>query len=113
MIPTATLALRDSQALPHRIAARHLAHRLTIRESGGAVVGASRIGDVTQRRLAEQSIAELQARLVALTGASGTLLCSPIVDDVVKATLAVARDLLPADAYGVWRRHPSLWRVAG
>jgi PAS domain S-box-containing protein len=77
-----------------------------IRDSSRAVVGASRIGrDVTQRRLSEKNIAELQARLVALTAASGTLLRSLTVDDVVKATLVVARDLLPADAYAVWRRH--------
>lgn len=77
-----------------------------IRDSSGTVVGASRIGrDVTQRRLSEKSIAELQGRLVALTAASGTLLRSLTVDDVVKATLVVAQDLLPADAYAVWRHH--------
>lgn len=85
-----------------------------IRDASGTVVGASRIGrDITQRRLSEKSIGELQARLVALTAASGTLLRSPTVDGVVNATLGVALDLLPADAYAVWRRQHASgdWRA--
>ncbi len=85
-----------------------------IRNSAGAVVGTSKIArDITERRRAEEEIANLQTRLVALTAASGVLLRSPHVEDVVSAILAVARDLLPADAYAVWMREPGTgrWRI--
>jgi PAS domain S-box-containing protein len=84
-----------------------------IRDADGNVIGASRIGrDISERRAAEQSIRELQTRLVALAAASSTLLRSPRVDDVTQAVLAIARDLLPADAYAVWRSGADgRWRV--
>ncbi|MGE0449905.1 MAG: ATP-binding protein [Vicinamibacterales bacterium] len=78
-----------------------------IRDQRGQVVGASRIArDITRRREALAAIDDLQKRLVALTAASGALLRSPQVADVVPAVLSVARDLLAADAYAVWQLQP-------
>jgi PAS domain S-box-containing protein len=85
-----------------------------IRDQQGQVVGASKIArDITQRRTAERDIAELQTRLVTLTTASGALLRSPRVEDVIAAVLDVARDVLPADAYAIWRYDAaaSSWRA--
>ncbi len=85
-----------------------------IRDQQGQVVGASKIErDITQRRMAERAIAELQTRLVTLTTASSALLRSPRVEDVIAAVLDVARDVLPADAYAIWRYDAgsSTWRV--
>ncbi|HEY7789556.1 MAG TPA: ATP-binding protein [Vicinamibacterales bacterium] len=57
---------------------------------------------------------DLHRRLLALVEASGFLLESPTVDAVFSATLAVARDLLAADAYALWRHDPAHggWYVA-
>jgi signal transduction histidine kinase/ActR/RegA family two-component response regulator len=45
----------------------------------------------------------LQQRLLAVVAASGSLLRSPQVDDVTPALLRIARDLVAADGYAVWR----------
>jgi signal transduction histidine kinase/ActR/RegA family two-component response regulator len=45
----------------------------------------------------------LQQRLLAVAAASGSLLRSPQVDDVTPAILRIARDLVAADGYAVWR----------
>jgi GAF domain-containing protein len=57
-----------------------------------------------EAEMANEEREQLLRRLVALTAASGALLRSPQVEDVVQAILGVARDLLPADAWAVWRR---------
>jgi signal transduction histidine kinase len=81
-----------------------------IRDASGTVIGASRSGrDISERRAAEDNIRELQTRLVALAAASGRLLRSPNMDDVTQAVLAIARDLLPADGYAVWRSDAAGW----
>ena len=77
----------------------------------GTVIGASKIArDISDRKRAEAALAavraaqeDLQRRLIALVAASGSLLGSPRVDDVLPATLRLARDLVPADAHAVWR----------
>jgi signal transduction histidine kinase/ActR/RegA family two-component response regulator len=56
---------------------------------------------------------DLQHRLLALVSASGALLASPRVEDVLPATLTVARDVLPVDGYAVWRLDDrQQWRIA-
>jgi PAS domain S-box-containing protein len=92
-----------------------------LRDVDGNVVGASKIArDISDRRRAEAVLAaaearraDLQQRLVALVGASGTLLGSPRLDDVTAAVVAIARTLIPADGYAVWRleQAPPAWRV--
>ena len=75
-----------------------------IRMAHGAVVGASTIAqDISERKRADAALADLQQRLQALVGASGVLLESPRVDDVLPATLKLARELVTADGYAIWR----------
>ena len=52
---------------------------------------------------AEARLRDLQTRLVTLVGASSTLFGSPKLDDVTPGILTLARALLPADAYALWR----------
>ena len=47
---------------------------------------------------------DLQQRLVALVAASGTLFGSPNLADMMPAVIVLARTLLPADGYAVWRQ---------
>ncbi len=76
-----------------------------IHDESGRVVGVSEIArNITDRKRAESALADLQQRLLALVSASGVLLRSPQVADVVPATLTVARDLVTADGYAIWRR---------
>jgi transcriptional regulator with GAF, ATPase, and Fis domain len=55
---------------------------------------------------------DLQQRLLAVVAASGSLLRSPQVDDVIPAVLRIARDLVAADGYAIWRleKH-GIWRI--
>jgi signal transduction histidine kinase len=55
----------------------------------------------------------IEERLVALTEAAGRLLSSPSQYDVLPAILDLSRQLVAADAYAVWRGHPSSseWQV--
>jgi signal transduction histidine kinase/ActR/RegA family two-component response regulator len=46
---------------------------------------------------------DLEQRLVALVAASGTLFGSPLVEDVIPSVIVLARTLIPADGYAVWR----------
>src|SRR6478672_10577713 len=46
---------------------------------------------------------DLEQRLVALVAASGTLFGSPLIEDVIASVIVVARTLIPADGYAVWR----------
>jgi signal transduction histidine kinase/ActR/RegA family two-component response regulator len=55
---------------------------------------------------------DLQQRLLAVVAASGSLLRSPQVDDVIPAVLRIARGLLAADGYAVWRLEAGgVWQV--
>ena len=63
---------------------------------------------------AEARLRELQGRLVALVAASSTLFGSPKLDDVTPGILTLARALVPADAYALWRLDPVArqWHVS-
>ena len=55
---------------------------------------------------------DLQQRLLAVVAASGSLLRSPRVDDVIPAVLRIARDLVAADGYAIWRLDKrGVWRI--
>src|SRR3989442_14340677 len=76
-----------------------------VRLESGEIVGVSKIArDISERSRAEAALAEavaaeadLQGRLLSLVGASGSLLGSPRVSDVVPATPRLAGGLLPPD----------------
>src|SRR5205823_2568105 len=62
---------------------------------------------------AEALVAELQRRLLTLIAASGTIFASPRVEDVLRATLNLADELMPADGYAIWRSDAAgAWRIA-
>jgi PAS domain S-box-containing protein len=91
-----------------------------VTDGHGAVVGrAGTVEDVTARKAIEAEAAAaharrqlLQSRFSSLVAASGALLRSPTVADVLPATMTVARDLIAADGYAVWRLHDDgEWRV--
>jgi signal transduction histidine kinase/ActR/RegA family two-component response regulator len=52
---------------------------------------------------AEQRQTALEQRLVALVAASGTLFGSPNLEDVLPSVVVLARTLIPADGYALWR----------
>jgi PAS domain S-box-containing protein len=107
-----------------------------IRDASGRVVGASKIArDITERKLreaerarlldrerqaramAEEAVArhrELEQKLTVLVNASGTLLGSLEASQVYDQTITLAKQMVAADAYAVWRADPSLaeWRIA-
>jgi signal transduction histidine kinase/ActR/RegA family two-component response regulator len=58
--------------------------------------------------------ADLRQRLLALVAASGSLLGSPRLQDVLPATLRLAGTLVAADAYAVWRldAREERWAIA-
>jgi signal transduction histidine kinase/PAS domain-containing protein/ActR/RegA family two-component response regulator len=77
-------------------------------------------GEVTRRRRAEEAAAEalererrVRERLTALAEASGTLVASLAVQDVLPAIGALACRLIPADAHAVWHcdTEAGHWRV--
>jgi len=82
-----------------------------VRSVTGEIIGASKIArDITDRRRADMALteaqatgADLQRRLLALVAASGSLLGSPHLSDVLPAILRLARELVAADGYAVWR----------
>jgi PAS domain S-box-containing protein len=88
-----------------------------IRDEHNVVVGASKIArDISERRRVEwmeSERAELQRRLSALVGASGLLLASLELSNVVPAVLTVSQELIAADGYAVWRYdlEASEWRI--
>jgi PAS domain S-box-containing protein len=84
-----------------------------IRDLDGSVIGASKIArDISDRKQAESLSADLQRRLLALIAASGSLLRSPRLDDVLPAILNLATELLSADGYAIWRcDDENTWRV--
>ena len=87
----------------------------------GVVIGASKIArDITERRMAEAALAaaersraDLQHRLLTLVSASHSLFVSPRIDDVRPAILSLARQLVAADGYAVWRVDETTdrWRI--
>jgi PAS domain S-box-containing protein len=78
-----------------------------LRDAQGVVIGhVGAFEDVTLRT-------RLQSKLSALIEASAILLESPRLDAVLPATMTIAKDLIAADGYAVWRLHgASEWRVA-
>lgn len=92
-----------------------------VRLESGEIVGVSKIArDISEPWRAAAALAEavaaeadLQGRLLSLVGASGSLLGSPRVSDVVPATLRLAGELLPADGHAVWRFNAieRRWRI--
>jgi signal transduction histidine kinase/ActR/RegA family two-component response regulator len=68
-----------------------------------------------QRALAaaEQRQTDLEQRLVALVAASGTLFGSPTIEDVLPSVIVLARTLIPADGYALWRFDVAAkrWRI--
>ena len=46
---------------------------------------------------------DLEQRLVALVAASGTLFGSPLIEDVIPSVIVLARTLILADGYAIWR----------
>jgi PAS domain S-box-containing protein len=92
-----------------------------IRNAEGVIVGASKVArDLTDKRRAERLLADareaqvdLQRRLMMLVAASGSLLISPRLEDVLPATLNLATQLLTPDACAVWRFQPldQTWRI--
>ena len=94
-----------------------------VRAASGEIVGASKIArDIGDRSRADAAIAEAQAaeaelqkRLLALVGASSSLLASPRVTDVMPATLRLASALVPADGYALWRLDTAsrVWSIGG
>ena len=83
-----------------------------IRDSSGTVIGASKIArDITERTRAEALLAhaenaqaDLQRRLLTLVEASSSLMATPRLDAVLDHTIALARNLVAADAYAIWRQ---------
>jgi len=84
-----------------------------IRDLSGTIVGASTIArDLTDRNRAESEFADLHRRLLTLVSVSGSILGSPALDTVLSATITLARDVVAADAYALWRRSRGEgWRI--
>jgi PAS domain S-box-containing protein len=78
-----------------------------VHDDTGRVVGASKIArDITERRradAAEATRADLEHRLLTLLAASGSVLVSPQVKDVLPALFRVVSTLVGSDAQAVWR----------
>ena len=69
--------------------------------SGDEIADRSRL----ERALAEaeRRQIDLEQRLIALVAASGTLFGSPTIEDVLPSVVVLARTLIPADGYALWR----------
>jgi PAS domain S-box-containing protein len=93
-----------------------------IRNADGRIIGASKIArDISFRRRAEARVreaeerrVEVHRRLTALVAASGSLLGSPRIEEVLPAIISLAGQVLTADAYAVWRFDEvgKAWRMA-
>ncbi len=83
-----------------------------VRDASGTVTGASSIArDVTAKKQNERELADLHRRLTTLIAASTSLLDTPSTSSVHGATIGIARELLPADAYAIWRLGDEQWRM--
>ena len=89
-----------------------------IRDESGTIVGASKIArDTSDRHRAEAMLArldadrsDLQRRLLTLVSASQRVVGRPESGDVLSATMELARELISADAYMLWRMiGPNEW----
>ena len=70
------------------------------------------IQDITAAKQSESELRLLQQRLSAVASATSSILASPEPGAVTTATIAVARDVVSADGYAVWRFDESSgWRV--
>ncbi len=88
---------------------RHVSVRATIFERGADGRAEQIVGhavDVTDARAAEQRNQDLRRRLDLLVRASGAVLRSPELRDVLPATMQTARELVAADGYALWRLSP-------
>ena len=78
----------------------------------GSIIGASKIArDISERRRSDETLvrleadrADLQRRLLALVGASQSIVGKRTVPEVLDATMKLAVDLVGADGYVVWRQ---------
>jgi signal transduction histidine kinase len=94
---------------------------LAIHDEQQRVAGVATIArDVSDRRRIEVALAaahatqvDLEQRLVSLVAASGVLFGSRKLTDTMPAVIGLARTLLPADGYAVWRydSRTSSWHV--
>jgi PAS domain S-box-containing protein len=92
-----------------------------VRDEQLRVIGLTTIArDISDRRRADAALAvadahqtDLQQRLVALVAASGTLFGSPKLTDMMPAVIVLARTLIPADGYAVWRHDGAVgsWHI--
>jgi PAS domain S-box-containing protein len=84
-----------------------------IRDAAGIIVGASKIArNISYRTQIEGELQDLQRRLMGLATASASILGSPDSGAIAAAAIDVARDVLAADGYAVWRLHPgSSWQI--
>ena len=113
--------IRDGQLVEHfdtircRKDGTSVAVSLTIspiRNSSGTIIGASKIArNISERKRIEQELEQLQQRLMALTGASASILGSPDVDGVLSATIELARGVFSSDGYAIWRAGLDSWRI--
>jgi PAS domain S-box-containing protein len=71
------------------------------------------VHDVTGQKIAEEARRALEHQLMLLIEASGALLASPDLPNVLRHILHTATRFIPADAYAVWRKQPSggLWKL--
>src|SRR5262245_41126381 len=62
---------------------------------------------------AEARETDLQQRLVALVAGASTLFGSPKLADMMPAVIVLARTLIPADGYAVWRHdvETNAWQI--
>jgi PAS domain S-box-containing protein len=94
---------------------------LPIHDAQQHVVGVATIArDTSDRRRMEVALAsanarqiDLQQRLVALVAASGTVFGSSKLTEMMPAVVVLARTLIPADGYAVWRHDAATgsWHV--
>jgi PAS domain S-box-containing protein len=73
-------------------------------ESGPSAGHAGVIEDISTRT-------RLQSKVSTLLVASRMLLESSRLNEVLPATMTLAKDLIEADGYAVWRLYPSHWRI--
>jgi signal transduction histidine kinase/CheY-like chemotaxis protein len=91
-------------------------------EAGSVRISTMRADAVSERERLEVALAtavqrqtDLEQRLVALVAASGTLFGSPKLDDVLPGVILLARTLVKADGYALWRYDPAsrVWQIGG
>jgi PAS domain S-box-containing protein len=85
-----------------------------IRDKAGTIVGASKIArNISDRKRIEAELQDLQHRLMGLAVASASILASQSTTGVLAATIELAREVVPADGYAIWRYDERrTWRVA-